>query len=289
MRKTISIILIALIVLTFSTLPSYALGFTINMTPDKNTSAAGSEVTITISTNNLNIGGEGMNVFSCFLEYDKSVFEEVTYENIKGLNNWSVSFNKATGKILLDNSEFITSDSDLCTITLKLKSDLEIENTEVKIKSPQTSNNQIDISGTESSLTIYVKQLTSDKYEIDENNTITGLTPNTSVDELKDNISGGGELIIQDKDGNTITSGNVGTGSTVTTESGEEYTVTVRGDVNGDGQVTITDLSKLKLHVVETALLQEPYVKAGDINLDGNVSITDVAQLKLIIVGTMEL
>ena len=289
MKKTISIILIALIIITFSTLPSYALGFTTNITTDRTTSAAGSEVTITISTNNLNIGGDGMNVFSFFLEYDKSVFEEVVYENIKGLNNWSVSFNKESGKILLDNPNFITTDSDLCTITLKLKPDLDIENTQIKIKSPLTSNNQIDIAGTDGAVTIYVKQLSSDKYEIDENNTITGITPNTSADEIKDNLIGGGELVILDKDGNTITSGSVGTGSTVKTESGEEYTVVVKGDVNGDGQITTTDLSRLKLHVVETTLLQDPYLKAGDINSDGNVSITDLSQLKLVLVGSMEL
>lgn len=289
MKKTISIILIALIIITFSTLPSYALGFTINMTADRTTTSAGSNVTITISTNNLNIGGEGMSVFSCFIEYDKSVFEEIDLENIQGLNNWSASYNKETGKILLDNSEFITTDSDLCTITLTLKSDIEIESTEVKIKTPQTSNNQIDITGTDGSLTIYVKQLSSNKYEIDESNTITGITPNTSVDEIKDNLIGGGELVILDKDGNTITSGSVGTGSTVKTESGEEYTIIVKGDVNGDGVVTTTDLSQLKLHVVQATLLKDPYLKAGDLNLDGNVSITDLSQLKLVLVGSMEL
>ena len=259
------------------------------MTPDKNVSSAGSEVTITISTNNLNIGGEGMSVFSCFLEYDKSVFEEITFEDIKGLNNWSVSYNNETGKILLDNSNFITTDSDLCTITFKLKSDLEIENTEIKITSPQTSNNQIDIIGTDGAVTIYVKQLTSDIYEIDESNTITGVPPNSSVDEIKENLNGGGELVILDKDGNQITSEEVGTGSTVKTESGEEYTIIVKGDINGDGKVTTTDLSQLKLHVVESTLLKDPYLKAGDINSDGNVSITDVAQLKLAIVGSIEL
>lgn len=289
MKKTIAILLILLISITFSTLPSYALGFTISMTPDKNVSSAGSEVTITISTNNLNIGGEGMSVFSCFLEYDKSVFEEITFEDIKGLNNWSVSYNNETGKILLDNSNFITTDSDLCTITFKLKSDLEIENTEIKITSPQTSNNQIDIIGTDGAVTIYVKQLTSDIYEIDESNTITGVPPNSSVDEIKENLNGGGELVILDKDGNQITSGEVGTGSTVKTESGEEYTIIVKGDINGDGKVTTTDLSQLKLHVVEATLLKDPYLKAGDINSDGNVSITDVAQLKLAIVGSIEL
>lgn len=289
MKKTISIILITLIILMFSNLPTYAMGFTIDLKADKNVVSAGSTISVTVSTNNLNIGGEGMNVFSCLLQYDETMFEKITLEDIKGLNNWSVSYNAETGKILLDNSNFITVDSELCVITFKVKSNVELESTEIKIADPQTSNNKVDISGTEGTLTVHVKQLASDKYIIDEDNTIKGVSPNTSADELKENLIGGETVTIVDKNGNEINSGDIGTGSVVKTESGEEYTVIVKGDINGDGKVSTTDLSQLKLHVVESKILQDPYKSAGDINLDGKVTITDVAQLKLVIVGNIEL
>ena len=57
------------------------------------------------------------------------------------------------------------------------------------------------------------------------------------------------------------------------------------GDVNGDGNVSITDLAQIMLHLVDTERLEGVRFKAADINGDGKVTITDVAQLQLILVG----
>lgn len=286
MKKTIATIILVLIILTLLIPKSYAIGFTMQLTPEKKTVAPGNTVTVTLATNNVNIGGDGMNVFSCFLTYDKTVFEAIKAEDITGLNNWSVSYNTSTGKILLDNKSFITTDSELCTITFKLKADVTIENTTIQVTDPKTSNNKIDISGTAGETTIYVKQLASDKYEITEDNKIKGISPDTSIDEFKENLIGGDKITITDANGNTINAGNVGTGTTIKTPGGETYTLIVKGDTNGDGKVTSTDLSQVKLHVVETTLLKEPYKSASDINLDNQVTITDLSQLKLVLVGS---
>lgn len=285
MRKTISIILIMVIILMFSNLPSYALGFTINITPDKSVVTAGNTINVTISTNNLNIGGEGMNVFSCILNYDKEMFEEISESNITGLNNWIVSYNKTTNKILLDNPNFITADSDLCVISFKLKSGVELKDTIIQITEPKTSNNKIDISGTVGQTTIYVKQISSEKYEITTDNTIENIEPNTTVENFKENIASGGNITVLDKNGGTISSGNIGTGATIKTEAGEQYTLIVKGDVTGDGKITPTDLSQLKLHIVEATLLKEPYLSAGDLTGDNLVKSTDLSQMALRIVG----
>lgn len=285
MKKTISTLLIMLMLLTLYTLPSYALGFTIDVTPDKKIITEGGKVTVTISTNNLNIGGEGMNVFSCILEYDENMFKPITANDIQGLNNWSVSYNTVTGKILLDNSIFITTDSDLCKITFTAKEGVVLQDTQIKITEPKTSNNKIDISGTVGETTIYVKQLTSDKYEITEQNTIKNVETNTTVDLLKQNLTSGSEITIVNKNGSVITSGNVGTGSIVKTGAGEEYTIIVAGDVNGDGKISSTDASLLKLHIVESTLLKEPFLSAADLNGDKNVKSTDLSKMLLAIVG----
>ena len=152
-----------------------------------------------------------------------------------------------------------------------------------KITSPSTSNNRIDIDGTEGKATISLKKLSSGKYEVTDDNEIKNVLPNTKVDDLKDNLTGGENTIIKDKDGNTISSGNIGTGSTVTTPSGDVYTVIVKGDLNGDGKVTLTDLAQLKLHMVETTLLQEPYKSGADIDGDGSVTLTDLGKLKRVL------
>ncbi len=283
MKRTITITLVALIILIFTNIPSYALGFIVGVTPAQTTVSPGSTVDVTISVNNMNIGGDGMKVFSGILNYDTNIFEEITAKDITGLNSWEVSYNAETKKILLDRKDFITEDAEICKITFKVKDGVETENTQIKITNPSTSNNRIDIDGTEGQATISLKKLSSGKYEITDDNEIKNVLPNTTVGDLKDNLTGGENTIIKDKDGNTISSGNIGTGSTVTTPSGDVYTVIVKGDLNGDGKVTLTDLAQLKLHMVETTLLQEPYKSSADIDGDGKVTLTDLGKLKRVL------
>ena len=283
MKRTITITLVALIILIFTNIPSYALGFIVGVTPVQTTVSPGGSVDVTISVNNMNIGGDGMKVFSGILNYDTNIFEEITAKDITGLNSWEVSYNAETKKILLDRKDFITTDTELCKITFKVKDGVETENAQIKITSPSTSNNRIDIDGTEGKATISLKKLSSGKYEVTDDNEIKNVLPNTKVDDLKDNLTGGENTIIKDKDGNTISSGNIGTGATVTTPSGDVYTVIVKGDLNGDGKVTLTDLAQLKLHMVETTLLQEPYKSGADIDGDGSVTLTDLGKLKRVL------
>lgn len=283
MKRTITITLVALIILIFTNIPSYALGFIVGVKPAQTTVSPGSTVDVTISVNNMNIGGDGMKVFSGILNYDTNIFEEITAKDITGLNSWEVSYNAETKKILLDRKDFITEDAEICKITFKVKDGVETENTQIKITNPSTSNNRIDIDGTEGQATISLKKLSSGKYEITDDNEIKNVLPNTTVGDLKDNLTGGENTIIKDKDGNTISSGNIGTGSTVTTPSGDVYTVIVKGDLNGDGKVTLTDLAQLKLHMVETTLLQEPYKSGADIDGDGSVTLTDLGKLKRVL------
>ena len=266
------------------------MGFTINVTTNKKSVAAGEQIEVTLSTNNLNIGGQGMNAFTCVLDYDTNMFEDIKAENIKGLNGWSIlGYNTVEKMILLKNTSMITTDSELCTITLTAKTGIEVKSSVLNIKNPQTSNGSIDISGTEASSTIYVKQISSEDYTVTDDYTITGVETNTTVESFKDKVSGSATTTIVDKNGNTISSGNIGTGATIKTESGEEYTVIVRGDINGDGKFSGTDISQLALHIVKMSILKEPYLTAADVNQDGKVTVTDISRMTAAIVGLMKL
>ncbi len=286
MKKTMTIIMIILLLLSSFTLTANAISFTVTLSPAQANVPSGNTVDIYVSASNLNIGGSGMNVFSCILNYDKTIFEEISDSNITGLNGWEVSYNTSTGKILLDNENYITEDSQLCKITFTVKSTVTEGSGEISVTNPETSNGTIDITGTSESAIIYVKQISSDEYEITEDNKITGVTPGTTVDEFKDNVTGSENATIKDKNGNVITSGNkIGTGATIEIPGEETFTVIVKADINGDGEITVTDLSKVKLHIVEITLIEEPYKTAADINGDGKITITDVSKLKQVIVG----
>jgi subtilisin family serine protease len=59
----------------------------------------------------------------------------------------------------------------------------------------------------------------------------------------------------------------------------------VKGDVNNDGNVTITDLVKLSRHLAGLETIQSNYLENADINNDGNVTITDLVKLSRHLAG----
>lgn len=287
MKKTISIIIIIiLLLLNVFTLTSNAISFSVSLSPEQANVPSGKTIDIYLSTTNMNIGGEGMSLFSCILNYDKTIFEEISEESITGLNGWNASYNSTTGNICLDNEKNITEDSQLCKLTFTVKSTVTEGNGEISITEPQTSNGRIDIKGTGTTAVVYIKQISSDKYEITEDNTIKDVKPDTTVDDFKNNVTGSENATIKDKNGNIISGDNkIGTGATVEIPGEEPFTVIVKGDVNGDGKITVTDLSKLKFHIVGIELIVKPYETAGDLNGDGKITITDISKLKQVLVG----
>ena len=51
------------------------------------------------------------------------------------------------------------------------------------------------------------------------------------------------------------------------------WMITVTGDVNGDGQLSITDMIAVNAHVLQKTLLSGVYAQAADTSGDHNVSI----------------
>lgn len=77
----------------------------------------------------------------------------------------------------------------------------------------------------------------------------------------------------------------MGTGTTVTIDNDVTYTMVILGDVNGDGELTIVDLAKCKLHTIWKEKLTGCYEKAVDFNGDKVVNIIDLSRLKLKLIG----
>ena len=52
------------------------------------------------------------------------------------------------------------------------------------------------------------------------------------------------------------------------------------GDVNGDGKIDISDLSKLAIALVDKEELSEEFVKRADVDKDGKITLTDLAAIR---------
>ena len=59
------------------------------------------------------------------------------------------------------------------------------------------------------------------------------------------------------------------------------YTAIVKGDINGDGKITITDVVRCNLYNVNIKVPNEIEKIAADVSGNGKISITDVVRLKL--------
>ena len=143
---------------------------------------------------------------------------------------------------------------------------------------------------------VTVEDVTEDEITIntgygvnDEEETIEGIMGGETVEEIKENIETNGEITIVNKDGEEIEEGEkVGTGSKVTITKDDEkveYVVIVRGDINGDGEVTTTDLQQVIDSIIGKITIEEQYIKAIDLDNDGQITITDVSLLRKQILG----
>ena len=63
-------------------------------------------------------------------------------------------------------------------------------------------------------------------------------------------------------------------------------TVLLFGDVNGDGNLRMSDMIKVRNHILETQQLTGIGLAAADCNHDGNIRMSDMIKIRNEILGT---
>ena len=131
-------------------------------------------------------------------------------------------------------------------------------------------------------------KLTSSAYEVNETgNMVSKISPNTTVSGFIGKVSSAGTIKIY-KNGTEVTgTAIVGTGMEVrfTENVSKKYQIAVTGDLTGDGQITGSDLIKIKRKIVGLENLSEIYEKAADVNFVGGITGSDLIKIKRQIVG----
>ncbi len=123
--------------------------------------------------------------------------------------------------------------------------------------------------------------ITSEIYKI-ETAFISKIAPQTTVSQFKGNVVTEQEMWFLNKDGSNLGEDSIlATGMTLKVGSTLQFTLIVAGDINGDGNLSVTDFAKLKLHLIEEKLLTGNELKAADVNCNGDVTVTDLAKMKL--------
>ena len=136
--------------------------------------------------------------------------------------------------------------------------------------------------------------LTSNKHTVDNTeNFITQISPNTDVDTFTKNITTNGNIKILNSKREEIGSSDlVGTGHILQVEfngTTHEYQLVVKGDIDGNGKLSVTDLAMVNQAIVGRITLQGPYEKASDLDSNKKLSVTDLAMINQAIVGRINL
>ena len=129
--------------------------------------------------------------------------------------------------------------------------------------------------------------LTSDKYTI--GTYITGVAPEMkATDFLTGFQCEGGTLKVLTAEGAEQT-GAVGTGNKLAIYVDGALVATkeivVRGDISGDGEITIADLVRVNRHTLNISLLNGIQLLAADVNNNGSVNIQDLVLINRHILG----
>lgn len=136
--------------------------------------------------------------------------------------------------------------------------------------------------------------ITSEKYTIEKKqnslgedvNYITRIDKKTTVNDFKNNIKTYGSTEFYNMANEKIqNSDDVFTGAKLKLSDNSEYILVVTGDTNSNGNISVVDLSILKLKIVGLSTLDDCQMEAADVNFDGRVSLTDLSVLKMYLVG----
>ena len=125
--------------------------FTVKMTPDKTIIYPGDTVKFTFQIADIDITA-GVGTLKGKLEYDKNIFEKVVATNFTAATGWgNVVYNDQNdreGEFIVERAsgDLITSNSNVFTVEMKVKTGATVGKTDIKLSNPVASNNDDDIS-----------------------------------------------------------------------------------------------------------------------------------------------
>jgi len=204
------------------------------------------------------------------LEYEYSIQTNDSYVNVTADSNDSNATVSGTGKYNFSDG--------VVKVSIKVTAEDGTTKTyNVNIKQVIVSN------------IVTVKDIT-DKLTIKlDNSYIYGISPGYTAQALINAVtSKGGSATIVDSSNKSKTSGTLVTGDKITikgTSESKTYTIAIRGDGNGDGNIDIRDFALVQSHLLGKKTLKNEKFYAMDVNYDNKIDIRDFALVQSHLLG----
>lgn len=120
-----------------------------------------------------------------------------------------------------------------------------------------------------------------------------GIQPNMTVADFQTKLLSQGSIAVTNSAGVAKdASSAIGTGDIIKVISTNgmpygEYTAVVKGDVNCDGKLTVTDLIKIRNRILGTQTMSGIEEKAADVDMGGKINVSDLIKVRNHILGTI--
>lgn len=259
----------------------------------------GDEFEIIVNVCNIKNVEKGLIAIAGKLNYDTDLFEIISFN---GENEWKFdegSFNEEKLKFVTDNNSLLLTNEDILKFNMKVKENVaeaKFGETLFELKELEASNGESVIKASDSKLTLHIEKeteglkISSNKYKI-KDDMILHVLPKTTVSEFNKNITANRTKHVVDENGvEQKEQDMVKTGMKLKFDGENiEYTIVVLGDINRNGVIDITDISRIKLHIVEKRFLTGIDLIAADTDKDEKAGIIDLSLMKLVLVGLREL
>ena len=117
---------------------------------------------------------------------------------------------------------------------------------------------------------------------------ISAGTDSSEIIKTLNDVNNNAEITIKSATGKVKNNELLATGDIVTitsSKTSEDYQISVLGDTNGDGKISIADLLKTQKHILGANKLSGVYEKSADINNDNSVTLVDLLKIQKYILG----
>ena len=139
-----------------------------------------------------------------------------------------------------------------------------------------------DLAGNTSSVEVVVTKIKKyfelKDYIITQENYVSGIKAGMTINELTSKISTNMNYVLKENE-QEISEGLLKTGQKIELEDGTIYTIVVQGDVNGDGEIKLSDMTALNKHIQNNIVLEKEYLMAADVNEDGVANFKDLTKI----------